>query len=56
MQAEAAYAKQVLADTEVLQEDLYKELRGRIQEADQTVPLRQTHELERNPTALDHCL
>lgn len=40
MQAEAAYAKQVLADTEELQEDLYKELRGRIQEADQTVPLR----------------
>ena len=40
MQAEAVYAKQVLADTETLQEDLYKELRGRIQEADQTVPLR----------------
>ena len=40
LQAEAAYAKQVLADTDKLQEDLYKELRGRIQEADQTVPLR----------------
>ena len=40
MQAEAAYAKQVLADTEKLQEELYKELRGRIQEADRTVPLR----------------
>ncbi len=40
VQAEAAYAKQVLADTEKLQEDLYKELRGRIKEADQTVPLR----------------
>ncbi len=39
-QAETAYAKQVLADTEGLQEDLYKELRGRIQEADQSVPLR----------------
>ena len=32
--------KEVLADTEKLQEELYKELRGRIQEADQTVPLR----------------
>ena len=40
LQAEAAYAKQVLADTDQLQEDLYHELRGRIQEADQTVPLR----------------
>lgn len=39
-QAETAYAKQVLADTEGLQEELYKELRGRIQEADQSVPLR----------------
>ena len=40
LQGEAAYAKQALADTDKLQEDLYKELRGRIQEADQTVPLR----------------
>jgi len=40
LQAEAAYAKQALADTDKLQEDLYKELRGRIQEADRTVPLR----------------
>lgn len=40
MQAEAVYAKRVLSDTEKLQEDLYKELRRRIQEADQTVPLR----------------
>ncbi|CAL5221645.1 g3872 [Coccomyxa viridis] len=41
LKAEAAYAKQVLADTEKLQEELYKELRGRIQEADRTVPLRE---------------
>ncbi|CAL8468613.1 g8153 [Coccomyxa elongata] len=41
LRAETAYAKQVLADTEGLQEELYKELRGRIQEADQSVPLRE---------------
>lgn len=30
----------VLADTEVLQEGLYQEMRGRIQEADQSAPIR----------------
>ena len=40
VQAETAYAKQVLADTEALQEALYRELRGSIQEADQSAPLR----------------
>jgi oligopeptidase B len=40
LQAEAAYAKAVLADTEGLQEQLYREMRGRIQEADQSAPLR----------------
>ena len=43
LQAETAYAKQVLADTEALQEALYKELRGSIQEADQSAPIRHTH-------------
>ena len=42
LQAETAYAKQVLADTEALQEALYRELRGSIQEADQSAPLRHT--------------
>lgn len=41
-QAEAAYCKAVLADTEELQEGLYREMRGRIQEADQSAPLRCT--------------
>jgi oligopeptidase B len=40
MQAETEYCKRVLADTEALQEALYRELRGRIQEADQSAPLR----------------
>lgn len=40
-QAEAAYCKAALADTEELQGRLYKEMRGRIQEADQSAPLRQ---------------
>ncbi|KAI3426332.1 hypothetical protein D9Q98_008705 [Chlorella vulgaris] len=40
LEAEAAYAKAVLADTEGLQEQLYREMRGRIQEADQSAPLR----------------
>lgn len=40
LQAEAAYTKAVLADTEELQEQLYKEMRGRIQESDQSAPVR----------------
>lgn len=40
LQAEAEYCKAVLADTEALQEKLYQEMRGRIQEADQSAPVR----------------
>ena len=40
LQAETAYTRSVLRDTEELQEQLYKEMRGRIQEADQGVPQR----------------
>ncbi|PRW44843.1 prolyl endopeptidase-like isoform A [Chlorella sorokiniana] len=40
LKAEAAYTKAVLADTEQLQDQLYKEMRGRIQEADQSAPIR----------------
>ena len=39
-QAETDHCRRVLADTEALQEALYAELRGRIQEADQGAPLR----------------
>lgn len=37
---ENAYTESVMADTKKLQEELYKEIRGRIQEDDMTVPLR----------------
>ena len=40
LKAEAAYTKAVLADTEALQDELYREMRGRIQEADQGTPIR----------------
>ena len=40
LHAENAYTKAVMADTEALQGDLYLEMRGRIQEADQSVPER----------------
>ena len=40
LNAENAYTKSVLADTEALQESLYKEMRGRIQEADSSPPQR----------------
>jgi len=40
LSSENAYTKAVMADTESLQEVLYKEMRGRIQEADQSVPER----------------
>ena len=40
LQAETAYARAMLADTDALQERLYKEMRGRIQEADEGVPVR----------------
>lgn len=40
MQAETDYCYHVLEDTEQLQEQLYREMRGRIQEADQSAPVR----------------
>lgn len=40
LSAENTYTKAVLGDTETLQEALYKEMRERIQEADQSVPVR----------------
>lgn len=40
LQQENVYTNAVMADTRQLQEELYNELRGRIQEADMTVPLR----------------
>lgn len=40
LNAENDYTAAVMADTEGLQEELYKEMRGRIQEADQSVPTR----------------
>lgn len=39
IKAENAYCKEVLADTEGLQKTLYKEMRGRIQEADTSCPV-----------------
>ena len=38
LEAENAYTKQVMADTEALQETLFKEMKGRIKEDDSTVP------------------
>lgn len=38
LEAENAYTRSVLSDTEELQQKLYKELRGRIKEADQSAP------------------
>lgn len=40
MQAEEEFTKAAMADTEALQAQLFKELRGRIQEADQTAAIR----------------
>ena len=40
MQAETDYCHNVLENTEHLQEELYREMRGRIQEADQSAPVR----------------
>lgn len=40
LSAENAYTKAVLGDTVSLQDTLYKEMRGRIQEADESVPVR----------------
>ena len=40
VQEETQYARAVLADTEGLQDKLYKEMRGRIQEEDQSTPQR----------------
>ena len=37
---ENAFTKAVLANTDELQEKLYKEMRGRIEEADQSAPVR----------------
>ena len=39
-QAETAYTRACLADTEELQNKLYAEMRNAIQEADQTAPVR----------------
>lgn len=39
-QAENDYAKAMLLDTEQLQKDLVAEMRARIQEADQSAPVR----------------
>ncbi|KAK9831069.1 hypothetical protein WJX74_002118 [Apatococcus lobatus] len=41
LEEETQYARAVLADTEGLQDKLYKEMRGRIQEEDQSTPLRE---------------
>lgn len=38
--AENDYGRAVMADTEALQEELYREMRGRIQEADESVAVR----------------
>ena len=40
LQAERAFTDVALADTAELQDVLFKELRGRIKEADETVPIR----------------
>lgn len=40
IQAETHYCNSVLANTEDLQEQLYQEMRGRIQETDETAPVR----------------
>ncbi|KAL3150392.1 hypothetical protein ABBQ32_000231 [Trebouxia sp. C0010 RCD-2024] len=40
LRAETDYCYNVLEDTEQLQEQLYREMRGRIQEADQSAPVR----------------
>ena len=40
MQAERSFTDASLADTAKLQDTLFKELRGRIQESDETVPIR----------------
>lgn len=40
MKAETEYCHNVLENTEHLQEQLYREMRGRIQEADQSAPVR----------------
>ena len=40
LEAENAYTKAALSDTEQLQRDLTAELRARIQEADETAPVR----------------
>ena len=38
LEAENAYTKEVMADTEALQDTLFKEMKGRIKEDDSTVP------------------
>lgn len=40
MQAETEFCHNVLENTEQMQEQLYREMRGRIQEADQSAPVR----------------
>lgn len=43
-QAETDFCYNVLENTEQLQEQLYREMRGRIQEADQSAPIRQAEQ------------
>ena len=40
LEAENAYTKQVMASTEKLEEQLFEEIKGRIQQTDETVPYR----------------
>ena len=44
VQAETDFCYNVLENTEQLQEQLYREMRGRIQEADQSAPIRQAEQ------------
>ena len=44
VQGETNFCYNVLENTEQLQEQLYREMRGRIQEADQSAPIRQVQQ------------
>ncbi len=54
LEAENQHTRAVLADTEALQDQLYHEMRGRIQEADQSTPTRQTWESAYRQRPLAH--
>ena len=45
LEAENAYTARAMADTEALQETLFKEMKGRIKEDDSTVPRLMAHTL-----------